>query len=113
MRAKGYKARPGVLHKLFNSHYAGRSVAFSTASKWLSGKSIPGQDKLQVVAAMLGVEPHVLRFGGKPRIAEKAADWPHGIGPQDRAMFDGFLSLPAPQRRLVRELVQALADGAR
>ena len=111
MQAKGYEPKPGVLHKLFNSHYRGRSVAFSTASKWLRGLALPEQDKLQVLASVLGVEPQVLRFGGKPRVGEAKTNWAEAMGPQDRAMVDAFLSLPAPQRRLVRDLVAALAGA--
>ena len=47
MRAKGYEAKPGVLLVLFNSHYKGRSIGFSSASKWLRGMTLPEQDKLQ------------------------------------------------------------------
>ncbi|WP_407352929.1 hypothetical protein [Luteimonas sp. R10] len=109
MRAKGYPPKPGVLLKLFNSHYEGRSVAFSTASKWLRGMALPEQDKLQVLAALLNVEPQVLRFGGRPRVGEARAEWSAGLGAQDRVMLDAFLSLPPAQRRLVRELVSTLA----
>ena len=34
------------------------------ASRWLRGRALPEQDKLQVMADLLGVEPHALRFGG-------------------------------------------------
>ena len=77
MRAKHLAPRPGVLHKLFNSRYHGEPVAFSTASKWLHGKAIPVQDKLQVLATALEVEPQRLRFGdaGKVRVGEAPASW--------------------------------------
>ena len=75
MRARGYDPKPGVLHKLFNSHYKGRSVAFSTASKWLRGLVLPEQDKLQVLATLFNMEPHVLRYGGKPRVGEGKPVW--------------------------------------
>lgn len=110
MRARGYDPRPGVLHKLFNSHYKGRSVAFSTASKWLRGLALPEQDKLQVLAKVLRVDPHVLRFGGKSRIGEPRTEW-EALAPPDRAMLEAFVHLPLAQRRLVRELVAALATA--
>ena len=116
MRAKGYEAKPGVLHKLFNSHYHGRSVAFSTASKWLRGLTLPGQEKLQLLAGLFGVEPHVLRFGrtGKSvRVAEAPAVWPAGIGMPDRQAIEAFLALSAAQRKLVRELILALGETAK
>lgn len=113
MRAKGYSPQPGVLHKLFNSRYPGRSVAFSTASKWLRGMTLPEQDKLQVLAELLNVEPHVLRFGGKSRVGEVPPQWPAGLASQDHAMIVSFLDLPAPHRKLVRELVSALSTVTR
>ena len=71
MRDAGYEPHPSVLFKLFNSRYRGQSVSFQPVSRW-GGRAILGQDKLQVVAALLEVEPHALRFGGrsKGRIAE-------------------------------------------
>jgi hypothetical protein len=113
MRGKGYAPRPGVLHKLFNSHYEGQSVAFSTASKWLSGQALPRQDRLQVLAALFNVEPHVLRFGGKLRVGEARLDWTAQLGPQDREMIQAFVGLPSTQRKLVRELVSTLAEAVK
>lgn len=113
MRAKGYEPKPGVLHKLFNSHYRGRSVAFSTASKWLRGMALPEQDKLQVLADLFGVEPHVLRFGRTAkgsRIEEASAAWHAGMGAQDRQAVQALLALPPTKRRLVRELIQVLTE---
>jgi hypothetical protein len=112
MQARGYEPKPGVLHKLFNSHYKGRSVAFSTASKWLRGLVLPEQDKLLVLAALFNIEPQVLRYGGKSRVGEGAAAWSQGLGAQDLAMVDAYLSLPASQRKLVRELIATLAKAA-
>lgn len=112
MQAAGYEPRPSQLVAHFNSRYRGASVTFQSASRWLTGKSIPEQDKLQVLAQLYGVEPHVLRFGGK-RLGEGRASWSDAMNAQDRAMVDAFLHLPMPQRKLVRELVAALAAGVR
>lgn len=107
----GYDPRPGVLHKLFNSRYRGVSVTFQSVSRWLGGKSIPEQDKLRVLAAIVGVDPHVLQYGGKPRVGEGKPPWDAMPAP-DRAMVDAFLTLPSPQRKLVRELVAMLSAAA-
>jgi len=66
MKAAGYQVRPGVLEKEFNSRYWGRSVTFQAVSRWLRGESIPSQEKLQVLADWLKIEPHILRFGEGP-----------------------------------------------
>lgn len=110
MRAKNLAPRPGVLHKLFNSHYPGNSVAFSTASKWLRGTALPEQDKLQVLASVLGIEPHVLRFGTRTsQVREPAPPWPHPIDTRDQAAIHALLTLPEAQRALMRELILTLA----
>lgn len=111
MQAAGYEPRPAVLFRLFNAHYRGRSVTFQSASRWLGGRSMPEQDKLQVLAQVLGVEPHALRFGGagKRRVAETRAVWPSAAGARERQVIDAFLALPVKQRELIAELVRALA----
>lgn len=111
LRKAGYDPRPGVLHKLFNSRYRGVSVTFQSVSRWLGGRSIPEQDKIRVLAAIVGMDPHVLQYGGKPGVGEARVAW-DAMSAQERAMVDMFLGLPSPQRKLVRELVAALAAAA-
>lgn len=112
MRKAGYEPRPNVLMKVFNSRYAGTSVREMSTSRWLGGKAIPRQDKLQVLADLFGVEPQVLRFGkaGKGRVAEPQAAWHAGIGAREQQVIQAFLTLPPRRRELVGELVAALAD---
>ena len=111
MRAKGYEAKPGVLLVLFNSHYKGRSIGFSSASKWLRGMTLPEQDKLQVLAEVLGIEPQTLRFGSpvkNKRIAEPQTAWPSGTGARERRVFETYLALPPKRREMVEVMVAAL-----
>ncbi len=111
MQQAGYEARPKVLFHLFNTHYRGRSVTFQTTSRWLAGGAIPAQDKLQVIASVLGVEPHALRFGtlARPRVGETPAVWPTGVGSRERQVIDAFLRLPQKRREVVGELVKMLS----
>ena len=112
MQTLGYEPRPAVLFRLFNAKYRGRSVSFQTASRWLNGRSMPEQDKLQVLAEVLGVQPHVLRFGAqKNKVAETQAVWPAGTGVRERHVIEAFLALPPKRRELVGELVKALSAG--
>lgn len=112
MSAAGLEPRPGVLLNLFNAHYWGRSVSFQAVSRWLRGEAIPAQDKLLVLAEILRVEPEVLRFGQavRHRVQEQRKRWDEGLSYQEREVFDAFLSLPAPQRKLVREVILALVQ---
>lgn len=37
--------------------------------------------------------------------------WGKGVGYQERETFDAFLKLPAPQRKIIREVIQAFAKA--
>lgn len=111
MVAAGLEPRPGVLLNQFNANYWGRSVTFQAVSRWLRGEAIPEQDKLVVLAGILKIEPQVLRFGEEVRnaIQEQKQRWDDGVGYLERETFDAFLKLPAPQRKLIREVILTFA----
>ena len=113
MRSAGLEPRPAVLLNLFNNHYWGRSVTFQAVSRWLRGESIPAQDKLVVLAGLLKVEPEVLRFGSSVRQAVKdhRKRWDEGVGYLERETFEAFLQLPAPQRKVIREVILTFAKA--
>jgi transcriptional regulator with XRE-family HTH domain len=106
------EASASVLEKRFNARYDGPSVTAQAISGWLNGKAMPKQDKIRVLAGIVGMEPHELQFGGKTRVGEGRAQWADALGTQERAMLDAFLSLPAAQRKLVRDLILALSRGS-
>ena len=104
------EASPAVLEKRFNSRYEGAAVTSQAISGWLNGKAIPRQDKLRVLAALVGMDVHVLQYGGgRARVSDVRGTW-EGLNPAERAMVDAYLALAPPQRKLVRELVAALAE---
>ena len=111
MTQAGYAVRPVVLEREFNSRYWGRSVTLQGVRRWLRGEAIPSQDKLQVLADWLGVEPEVLRFGSRVRqsVQERRQRWDDGLGYMERETLEAFLSLPAPQRKIVREVILTFA----
>ncbi|PPD50972.1 MAG: transcriptional regulator [Methylobacter sp.] len=113
MLAAGYEARPGVLEKGFNSRYWGRSVTFQAVSRWLRGEAIPSQDKLQVLSEWLSVEPHALRFGEQAAesIRSKRQQWDEALDYQERETIERYLSLPVPQRKVIREVIDAFATA--
>lgn len=112
MLAAGLEARPGVLLNLFNTHYWGRSVSFQAVSRWLKGQAIPAHDKLLVLAEILKIEPEELRFGRavRHRVRESRKRWEEGVSYEEREVFDTFLRLPAPQRKVVREIILTFAQ---
>ena len=111
MTRAGYALRPVVLEREFNTRYWGRSVTLQAVRRWLRGEAIPSQEKLQVLADWLKVEPHVLRFGEQvsQSIQQQKQRWDEGVGYLERETFDAFLQLPAPQRKLIREVILTFA----
>lgn len=107
----GYQARPSVIEREFNLRWHGRSVSTQAAWSWLNAKSIPSQDKVQVLAEWLKVEPQVLRFGDAvtQSIKRHLQRWDEGTGHLERETFEAFLKLPAPQRKLIREIILTFA----
>ena len=113
LKDAGIEPSASALEKRFNSRYGGAPVTVQATSQWLNGRVIPRQDKMRVLAALVGVDPHALQYGtGKAKVGDSRIAWAQGLSAQDRAMVDAFVHLPAAQRRLVRELVAALAAAA-
>jgi transcriptional regulator with XRE-family HTH domain len=111
MTDAGYAPRPSVLEREFNTRYWGASVTIQAVSRWLNGQAIPSQDKLQVLAEWLKIEPQVLRFGeGVTRtILQHRARWEDKLNYEERETFDAFLQLPAPQRKVLRDVILTYA----
>ena len=107
MTAAGYSTSPSVLEHEFNLRWPGKSISNQAAWGWLNSRSIPTQDKLQVLAEWLKIEPDVLRFGTSVRTAvqQHQKRWSEGIGHLEQETFDAFLQLPAPQRKIIREVI--------
>lgn len=108
--AAGFDASPVELEKLLARH-GGTPVTPQAISGWLSGKHLPKQANMRALAALLGMEPHVLQYGGRPAhaVSEPSAAWHEALVGLDRLAFDDFLALPTPHRKLVRELIAALS----
>lgn len=109
--AAGYEARPSVIEREFNLRWHGRSISTQAAWSWLNAKSMPSQDKVQVLAEWLKIEPQALRFGMKVVLAvqEHRQRWSEGVGYLERETIDAFLQLPADQRKLIREVILTFA----
>ena len=113
MRCAGYEARASVLEREFNTRYWGRAVSYQAVSRWLKGEAVPAQDKLEVLAEWLKIEPQALRFGEHlvQAIRSKKNQWDDAIGYQEREVFEAFLSLPVPQRKVLREVILTFAKA--
>lgn len=112
--AGGYAVRPSVVEREFNQRYWGRAVTLQAARRWLRGEAIPAQDKIEVLAEWLRVEPHWLRFGERVAEANEAKNqaW-QSLSPRDREVIESLLALPVPQRKIVYEVILAFAQAHR
>lgn len=110
LRQAGVSESPAELVKLL-ARYGGDSVTQQAVSGWLNGKSLPRQKNLRALAKMLRMAPMELQYGeeGGRKVREAQKAWK--IGAHDQLAIDTFLTLPAPQRKLVRELIDELARG--
>ena len=92
--------------------YSGSSVSVQTANNWLSGASIPNQDKLQVLAAWLEVSTHWLRFGENSEPLKLLA-------PPINATYDlsdlpsKISQLTQQQKQIVYDVVEAILGNKR
>lgn len=111
MKAQRLEISGAVLEREFNLHWSGNPVRRQTAWKWLNGGAIPTQDKLQALSKWLKLDPQRLRFGDhvQAHLLAEQKRWDEGAGYQERETFDAFLQLPAPQRKLIREVILTFA----
>jgi hypothetical protein len=107
MKAAGYDAKPAVLEREFNTRYWGKPMTLHGVRRWLRGETLPTHEKILVLAEWLAVSPQQLGFGDEihRKVEQRRARWDSGIGYQDRDIFEAFLKLPVPQRKLIREII--------
>jgi len=111
MVAAGYEPKPAVLEREFNTRYWGKPMTLHGVRRWLRGETLPTHEKLLVLAEWLAVTPQQLNFGDEiqRKVEQRRARWDSGVGYQDRDIFEAFLKLPVPQRRLIREVILTFA----
>ena len=113
MQDAGYDPRPAVLEREFNLHYFGKPMTLHGVRRWLRGETIPTHDKIIALAKWLRIPPEQLSFGLEINeiITEQRKRWDDGIGFQEREIIEAFLSLPVPQRRVLREVIEAFVKA--
>lgn len=108
----GYQLRPTILEREFNTRYWGKPVTVQAVRRWLRGEAIPSQEKLQVLAEWLKIEPHALRFGEQAAesIRAKRKQWEEALDFNERETIERYLNLPVEQRKLIREVINTFAE---
>src|SRR5450830_519232 len=111
MKAQRLDVSGAVLERKYNLRWSGKTVRRQTEWKWLNGEVITTQDKLQELAKWLKQDTQHLRFGDHVQTHLRAEQkrWDEGVGYLERETFDAFLRLPAPQRKLIREVILTFA----
>ncbi len=111
MVAAGYDPKPAVLEREFNTRHWGKPMSLHGVRRWLLGETMPDYQKLETLAKWLAVPVQQLGFGVATvhRFEDRRARWDSGIGYQDRDIFEAFLKLPVPQRKLIREIILTFA----
>ena len=108
MQTQGVPLRPSVLEREFNRRYWGKPITLQAVRRWMRGEAIPSQDKLQVLAEWLKIEPQVLRFGEQAvRSAQVAHQRWEALSYAERETLDAFLQLPIEHRRVVQQVIEA------
>ena len=113
MQAQGYQPKPAILEREFNLRHFGEPVTLQGVRKWLIGTSIPSADKLLTLAKWLDVPPEELAFNKdmQKALEQREINWQEEIGYKDKEIFDAFVLLPAPQKKVVREVIVAFAKA--
>lgn len=113
MTAAGLEISGTELERAFNRKWGKTPVSVQAAWNWLNGRTVPRNDKLQVLAEVLRTDPHALQYGSaKPlTAAERRRDWEDRITYAERETIEAFLRLPTPQRLVVRDVIDAFVKA--
>lgn len=111
MIAAGYSARPSVLEREFNTRHWGKPMSLHGVRRWLQGETMPDFKKMETLAKWLGMSVQQLSCGSEAghKAEQRRTRWDSGIGYEDRDIFEAFLKLPVPQRKLIREVILTFA----
>ncbi|TCW81195.1 transcriptional regulator [Burkholderia sp. SRS-46] len=97
----------------FNLRHRGEhQVSPQTAHKWLTGRTIPTQDKLRTLAEWLRVELHWLHYGPSPNAAARTTPQPlprderYPPTPETIELASKIEALSPHHRYLVQELIE-------
>lgn len=101
--------KPALVAREFNRRFLDKPVTAYGVRKWLTGESIPAQDKLVVLAAWLGVSPEWLRFG--PTESTQTTQLQQAVAafePDELVFFRSYRKLTPEYRLAVREVALTL-----
>jgi len=107
MQVSAIPSSPSSLTRHFNAHSTDVKISVPGARRWVYGQNFPGEPRLGILAEMLNVSPHWLRFGDKlqPTISGKFTGVPESV-----LLLNDLASLDDKSKELVRNLVALLLN---
>lgn len=107
--AKIESGSPTIFSREFNRRYNGKPISIHAARKWLTGESIPTQDKLRLLATWLGVSTEWLRFGETAAATSHNARLDHAVyNSPDFELLHNFNMLSSEHKLVAREVILTL-----
>jgi transcriptional regulator with XRE-family HTH domain len=112
MKAAGMQISGTELERAFNRKWKQAPIRVQTAWNWINGKTMPRNDKLKVLAAVVRAKPNDLLFGGPEPLtaADRRRTWEDKVNYAERETIEAFLRLPTPQRLIVRDVIATYAQ---
>lgn len=112
LKQAGYADKPAVLEREFNLRYWGKPVTLHGVRRWLKGEALPTEDKLQVLAKWLRIDPRTLRFGEEvPSQIKRQQALYDAVPHQEREAIETFLELSPARRQLIRDVIMTFAQA--
>ena len=105
LRHTGRAVSPTSLAREFNLHFSGPKIHMHSCRKWLQGESIPTQEKLVILARILGVSPDWLRYGINTVVAGEPSLNAYVPDPMDLSLLAAIQQLDERDKRVVQGLI--------
>jgi transcriptional regulator with XRE-family HTH domain len=108
-RAQAGAGGAAALAREFNLRYDGTPVTVQAVRKWVSGKSLPSQDKIRALALWLEVSPQWLRYGEGEGAAPRMLRQESAAYRADAAWLSKkYEVLNDSHKKMIAELIMAL-----
>lgn len=105
LRHTGRTVSPTGLAQEFNLYHRGPKVHMHSCRKWLQAESIPTQEKLVILARMLGVAPDWLRYGVETTLAREPGLNAYVPDPADLSLLAAIQQLSKRDKQVVQSLI--------
>jgi len=113
MRRRGWRLTGAELARQYNNGHPDAPITEQSANAWLRGRRLPDADNLQGLEKVLGIALDVSRQpAGSVRRTVQEAPTVYPAGTSDQLAWQAFLTLGKQRRKLVREVIHALAGSA-